>query len=186
MASWSLIASSFFCCLAILLEACGAKPLPVYGDVPQFKLTAQTGAEFDSASLRGEVWVADFIFTNCPGPCPRMTSQLKRVGQAVPAAKLVSITIDPARDTPEILRAYAEKFHADATRWKFLTGPQPALQHLSRNVFKLGDVDASLEHSTRFVLVDAQSRIRGFYHSNDPEGIDHLIRDARVLLKKSS
>lgn len=184
MASWSSIA--FVSSLGLALGGCRGKPVPVYGAVPRFELTAQTGRPFDSDSLKGHVWIADFVFTNCTGPCPRMTSQMKKVGDALPNARLVSFTIDPARDTPAVLQAYAEKFHADPARWTFLTGPRLSLHNLSRYVFLLGDVDASLEHSTRFVLVDRNSRIRGFYLSSEPDGIEHLLRDARSVLKETT
>ena len=159
--------------------------LPTYGVVPDFELTAQDGRPFRSVSeLKGNIWVADFIFTNCPGVCPRMTSQMHQVQQAVvklPDVRLVSFTIDPARDTPEVLTAYAKVHHANTDRWHFLTGPIPTLNHLDRDVFLLGNVDSSLTHSTRFVLVDKQSRIRGFYDSSEPDSIPKLIAGIRAL-----
>jgi protein SCO1/2 len=159
--------------------------LPTYGVVPDFELTAQDGHPFHSASeLKGKIWVADFIFTNCPGVCPRMTSQMHQVQQAVakmPDVRLVSFTIDPARDTPEVLTAYAMLHHASPDRWRFLTGPIPTLNHLDRDVFLLGNVDSSLTHSTRFVLVDKQSHIRGFYDSSEADRISKLIAAIRAL-----
>src|SRR5438874_67709 len=130
MASWSWTgrASSLAAAIAVAFSAlaCRSAPrLPSYGNVPEFQLTAQTAKPFDSASLNGHIWVVDFIFTNCPGPCPRMTSQMKQVLRATednPAVRFVSISIDPKRDTPEVLASYARKFHADTERWVFLTG----------------------------------------------------------------
>src|SRR5579871_1070786 len=121
--------------LALLLNSCGSKTaaLPEYGDVPGFQLTAQTGQPFDSKALNGKIWVADFIYTTCPGPCPRMTSQMHEVQQAVnkmPDVNLVSFTIDPARDTPPVLAEYAKLHHASTAQWYFLTGPQATLQRL--------------------------------------------------------
>jgi protein SCO1/2 len=179
---WTVLATS-----AVLLAGCARKPvLPTYGVVPPFTLTDQTGAEFSSASvLQNRVWVADFIFTNCPGPCPRMSSQMHQVQIALSAndgARFVSFTVDPARDTPTELAAYAGRFEAAPGKWFFLTGPVPALENLSRNVFKLGDVDGSLEHSTRFALVDRAAQIRGFYLSSEPDAIPNLIADAKRLL----
>jgi len=179
---WTVLATS-----VVLLAGCARKPeLPTYGVVPAFTLTDQTGAEFSSASvLQNRVWVADFIFTNCPGPCPRMSSQMHQVQTALSAndgARLVSFTVDPARDTPTELAAYAGRFEAAPGKWFFLTGPVPALENLSRNVFKLGDVDGSLEHSTRFALVDRAAQIRGFYLSSEPDAIPNLIADAKRLL----
>jgi protein SCO1/2 len=179
---WTVLATS-----SVLLVGCAEKPaLPTYGVVPAFTLTDQTGAAFSSAAaLQNRVWVADFIFTNCPGPCPRMSSQMHQVQTALSAndgARFVSFTVDPARDTPLVLAAYAGHFEAVPGKWFFLTGPVPALENLSRNVFKLGDVDGSLEHSTRFVLVDRSSQIRGFYLSSEPDAIPNLIADAKRLL----
>jgi protein SCO1/2 len=173
----------------MLLLATGCRgtveqPLEVFGTVPEFALTAHTGQPFDSAQqLRGRVWVVDFIFTNCQGPCPRMTSQMRQVQNALTDFKdlrLISITVDPARDNPEVLAAYATRQKADA-RWFFLTGPMETLHKLKREVFFLGNVDGQLNHSTRFVLVDQQSRIRAFYDTSDPESIPNLIAAIRRL-----
>lgn len=187
MVSWSWIACA--CSAALVLSGCGAsKSLPILGSVPPFALTAQDGSSFDSRVLDNKVWVADFIFTNCPGPCPRMTSQMRRIHLSLGSErdlKLVSFTIDPNRDTPQVLREYADKFHADSAQWSFLTGPVPTLHHLSRDVFMLGDIDGTtFEHSTRFMLVDRKGRIRGAYITSEPEVIPHLIDDIKLLLKE--
>lgn len=176
--------------LGALAVLCGCSsrqpPLEVYGNVPPFQLTAQSGAAFDSTQeLAGRIWVVDFIFTNCQGPCPRMTSQMRQVQTAtedLPETRLVSITVDPARDTPEALAAYAKRNHA-GPRWSFLTGPQPALHQLKREVFLLGNVDGQLNHSTRFVLVDRKGQIRAFYDTSEPESIPRLVADIRRLHK---
>ena len=160
--------------------------LPAYNTVPDFSLTDQTGAAFSGAtSLIGHVWVADFMFTHCPGPCPRMSSQMHQVQTALASTdvRLVSMTIDPQRDTPAVLADYASHFAAKPGVWYFLTGPVETLRHLDRDVFQLGDIDGSLDHSTRFALVDRKSHVRGFYLTSEPEAIDHLIADARLLLK---
>ena len=136
--------------------------------------------------LDGKVWVANFIFTTCTGPCPRMTSQFRKLRDEVqdhPDLRMVSFTIDPARDTPEALATYGRSFGANPDKWYFLTGEQKDLHHLSRNVFMLGDIDGSLEHSSRFVLIDAHSRIRGFYDSSDSEAMQKLMIDLRGLLR---
>jgi protein SCO1/2 len=174
--------------LVLLLAGCGAGPmLPSYGVVPDFSLTDQSGRTFDSRSqLDGKVWVANFIFTTCAGPCPRMTSQLRQIRDEASNAgdlRLVSFTIDPARDTPAALAEYGKRFGADPDRWFFLTGPMSDLNSLSRKTFMLGNVDGSLEHSTRFVLIDRKGRIRGFYDSSDREKIQQLTADIGTLLK---
>jgi protein SCO1/2 len=173
---------------ALALASCGTK-LPSLGAVPDFVLTDHTGASFDSASiLRGHVWVADFMFTNCPGPCPRMSSQMHQVQTAFEGepVKLVSLTVDPARDTPEVLAKYAQFYQASPGVWYFLTGPPETLNHLDRDVFKLGSVDGSFDHSTRFILIDRQSQVRGFYLTSDADAISRLMADAKTLLKERS
>jgi protein SCO1 len=164
--------------------------MPSYGVVPDFTLTDQSNRTFQSKQqLDGKVWVANFIFTTCSGPCPRMTSQFRKLRDEVqddPRLRMVSFTIDPARDTPEALATYGVTFGADPNKWFFLTGAQQDLHRLSRNTFMLGDIDGSLEHSSRFVLVDTQSRIRGFYDSSDAESIQKLTTDLRSLLRSST
>ncbi len=173
-----------------VLTACETRPpLPVLGEVPAFELISQNGATFSGDSLRGHVWVADFIFTNCPGPCLRMSTLLGRVQKATaafPDVRLVSFSVDPARDTPSALAQFASKYQADPARWTFLTGPQPTLQMLSRDAFKLGDVDGSLNHQTRFVLVDAKGRIRGYYRTDEGDPVAKVAADARRLRKESN
>jgi protein SCO1/2 len=92
--------------------------------------------------------------------------------------------VDPERDTPEVLAAYGKRYQANPARWTFLTGPQKDLHALSRDAFKLGDVTGDLEHSTRFVLVDRKSRIRGYYNTWEKEAIPNLLADIQTLLKE--
>jgi protein SCO1/2 len=175
--------------LALALTGCATHAdLPSLGTVSDFTLTDQSGANFKSESLAGHVWVANFMFTNCPGPCPRMSSQMREVqaafaGQAV---KLVSLTVDPDRDTPEKLAKYAAFYSATPGVWYFLTGPRETLNHLGQDVFKLNPVDGSFDHSTRFVLVDRKSQIRGYYLTSEPDAIQRVIADAKALLRQPS
>lgn len=187
--SFSTAASSLLLAAGVMLTGCtSSSPLPSYGIVPDFTLTDQSNRAFRSAeNLKRKVWIVDFIFTNCPGPCPRMTSLLRKVQQEFEGnadVKFVSITVDPKRDTPEALAEYAKRFHADESQWSFLTGPTEELQRLSREAFKLGDIDGSLEHSTRFVLVDKFGRIRGFYPTTAADSVPQLVTDAKGLLKE--
>lgn len=172
--------------LLLLAAGCGRKqpPLEVFGEVPDFTLTSHRKVPFQAATeLRGHIWVANFIFTNCAGPCPRMTSQMRRVQEGNAEVRMVSFTVDPARDTPEVLAEYAKK-HRAGERWAFLTGTMESLHNLKRNVFLLGNVDGELNHSTRFVLVDKQSRIRAFYDTSEPSSIRQLISDIERLEKE--
>jgi protein SCO1/2 len=179
----------FFPLLAIL-AACGPPraELPRYNTVPPFVLTDQAGREFSSAAaLAGRVWVADFIFTTCTGPCPRMSARMYRLQQdtsGLDGLTLVSFTVDPDTDTPPVLAAYAAKFQADASRWFFLTGARETLHRLNRDVFMLGDVGDKLDHSTRFVLVDRKGAVRGYYLSSDADAMRRLTADIRSLLRE--
>ena len=174
--------------LALILAGCAPeKPLPIYGQVAPFELTAETGQPFESKALDGKVWVADFIFTTCQGPCPRMSSLMRQV-QSLSSAevKLVSFTVDPDNDTPEALAAYAVRYKAEPSRWSFLTGSRASLDHLKREQFKLGNVDGSLNHSTRLVLLDRQSRIRGYYGTSEDDPVQQIVRDIKRVLAEES
>jgi len=173
----------------LVVCSCTSQILPSFGVVPDFKLIDQTGAQFLSKEkLNGHVWIADFIYTTCKGPCPRMSSQMKQVGEALkdePQVQLVSFTVDPQRDTPPVLAEYAGHFGADSARWHFLTGSRDDLHTLGFNAFHLNDVGGDLEHSTRFALIDGRSRIRGYYDSAEQDNIQKMIADARALIRRS-
>ena len=188
-ASFSLRGVSAPLLLTLLTACTNSSPLPSLGLIPDFTLTDQSNQLFNSAqALRGRVWIADFIFTHCPGPCPRMTSQMRKIQDAINPdenIRLVSITVDPKRDTPDVLKTYAQQFKARESQWSFLTGTQDHLNQLSRHAFKLGDVDDNLEHSTKFALVDKFGRLRGYYSGTSSEVIPQLIADAKGLLKEN-
>lgn len=173
----------------LLLSGCASRRLPVLGEVPDFQLTSQTGATIDRHALIGHVWVADFIFTTCPGPCPMMSSRMRQVQAATaanPDVQLVSFTVDPAHDTPAVLAAYGKHFLAHPQRWHFLTGPQSTLNHLGLDGFHLNAVDGSLDHSTRFALVDRAAHIRGYYSFTDDGFLKALLRDLNRLEREKS
>jgi protein SCO1/2 len=177
-----LTVATVICCL--LVGCAQVKPLPVIGEVPQFQLTLQTDQPFDSQTLDGHIWVANFIYTTCDGPCPMMSHQMRGIQNSTsgtPQLKLVSFTVDPAHDTPPVLSKYAAHFKADPDRWYFLTGEMGRLNELGIGAFRLNSVDGSLSHSTRFVLVDGKRRIRGYYLSNDDGFPKKLLHDIRQL-----
>jgi protein SCO1/2 len=179
--------AGLFFAAAVLAGCSSEKPLPVLGHVPGFTLTAQNGEQFDSKTLEGKVWVSNFMFTTCTGPCPRMSSQMHWVATQVadlPQVRLVSFTVDPEHDTPVVLADYAKRFRADPGQWYFLTGPLATLQEVDRKGFKLGGMDGSLAHSTRFVLVDQTGQIRGYYRTDEDEGLKPLISDIRRLAQE--
>jgi protein SCO1 len=155
-----------------------AKPLPVLGQIADFTLTNQNGRAVSLADLRGHPWVADIIFTRCPGPCIKMTRQMKQLQDALPPAsqaKLVSLTTDPLYDTPPILKVWADKFGADPNRWLFLTGTKTQIANLAIDSLKLtaiekkpGEREAPEDlfiHATIFVVVDKQAQLRGVFET---------------------
>ena len=174
--------------ILLLAAACSSKrePLEVFNTVPDFELTAHSGQPFASVrELKGKVWVANFIFTHCTGPCPRMGTQMRQVQKALaedlPDVRFVSFTVDPKRDTPEVLAAYAKRFGAIEGRWFFLTGPPEKLNALSLDAFMLSKLNDQMDHSTRFALVDQSGRVRKYYDSHEPDSMSHLIADVRGL-----
>ena len=162
-----------------------------YGTVPEFVLVNQDGQNFGSAQLRGKIWIADFIYTTCPGPCPMISSRMSELQKPLERTDvhLVSFTVDPAKDTPQVLRGYAEKLQAEPGRWDFLTGPQSTIYNLSRNGFKLAVADGSDEkgipvHSTRIILVDRHGAIRGYYDAAEVDAVTKLVADTTHLLRE--
>jgi protein SCO1/2 len=164
-----------------------------YGTVPEFVLVNQDGQNFGSAQLRGKIWIADFIYTTCPGPCPMLSSRMSELQKPFEKTDvhLVSFSVDPAKDTPQVLRGYAEKLQAEPGRWDFLTGPQSTIYNLSRNGFKLAVSDGSEEkgiplHSTRMILVDRHGAIRGYYDAAEVDAVTKLVADTTHLLREQS
>jgi protein SCO1/2 len=167
-------------------------PPPVLGTVPDFWLVDQTGAPFGPERLAGRVWIADFVFTRCPDVCPRMTERLAAVHRALgDRADLVSVSVDPAYDTPERLAAFARQHGAASPRWHFLTGDSRYVQEAVLRGFKIAfsreseDI-ATLTHGVHVVLVDGRRRIRGYYDSNDADALERLQVDARRLAERPS
>lgn len=174
------------CAASLFLTACLSSGLPEIGRVPQFTLTGEDGQRFQSAAeLNGKVWVADFFFTTCNGPCPRMTALMRKVQDATAEfddVQLVSFTVDPRNDTPEKLTEYARRFRYNPARWHFLTGSPAELELLSDDTFHLGGLGP--EHGTRFAVVDRKGRIRAYYESSDSSAIRQLVEDIRKLRKE--
>ncbi|MBI4230028.1 MAG: SCO family protein [Planctomycetes bacterium] len=160
--------------------------LAVYGTLPGFSLVDTAGNPFTDGSVKGSVWVASFIFTRCGGPCPVLCGRmadLQEEFRAERGVRLVSVTVDPDYDTPRILAAFAARVRADPERWVFATGEKEAVHALARDGFKLGGTEDVTLHSTRFVLVDALFRIRGYYDGTDAAAFAALRSDLRALLR---
>ena len=170
--------------------------LKQFGSVPQFSLIEKDRREVALSDLKGKIWVVNFIYTNCPDTCPIQSAQMRQLQEDFQSEKdlrLVSITVDPARDTPEVLSEYAKRFGADPARWFFLTGKKETIYKLAQEGFHLGAVElphekkpesgATHTHSPRFVVVDREAQIRGYYVSTDAEAMKRLPRDLIILLR---
>jgi protein SCO1/2 len=180
------------------------EPPPILSQVPPFALVNRDGRTVTAADLAGAPWIADFVFTRCAASCPLMTERMAKLAKELdlgasgdrgdrqagpiggPRLRFVSFTVDPDHDTPAVLTAYAARYRAPPA-WLFLTGPQSTLHKLSREGFKLavepagGPEKEPILHSTRFVLVDARGRIRGYYDGFDAEAMAKLERDLAAL-----
>ena len=179
------------------------EPLPVLWPVPEFSLIDQDCLPFNSAEMTGKVWLASFVYTKCPDFCPLVTQRMAVLRDSIAAndelrdqVRLLSITVDPLRDSPAVLREYAERFRAAKPTWLFLTGPVTEVIPLVNQGFHLSTIhprvhdphehthahdsiagDYMVSHSDRIVLIDAQRRVRGTYTSSDPEALKRLWTD---------
>lgn len=160
-------------------------PLPILFDAPQFALIDQDAKPFSNEQLRGKVWVADFVFTQCNSLCPLMTQnmanfQKKTVGSGV---QMVSFSVDPENDRPPVLKEYAAKNGADESRWHFLTGTRAQTWAVSEGMkLAVGPDDGKqVFHSSHFLLIDADGHARGVYDSNDAGFMNKLVFDATHL-----
>lgn len=167
--------------------------LPLIKPAPAFELINRDERPVSSSELLGKPWIADFIFTRCPGVCPIMSQRMQDLASDLPASdvNLVSISVDPEYDTPEVLEHYAQR-HDAGDNWLFLTGATEVIHPLIREGFLLA-LDPSPDnnapnsepilHSNRFVLVDAEGQIRGYYDSFNDEELAQLRADARSLIQ---
>ena len=156
--------------------------------VPDFSLTDQRGEPLVLSDMKGKIWVADFIFTNCPTICPAMTQEMARLQSEFVADPVyfVSFSVDPERDTSAVLSRYATAYGADERRWHFLTGDKADIYQLAEEGFSLaaGHKGTEILHSTRFVLVAPDGNIYGHYDSRSKPALLRLRRDVKVLLGK--
>jgi cytochrome oxidase Cu insertion factor (SCO1/SenC/PrrC family) len=161
-------------------------------------LTERSGRTITNQDLSGKIWVADFVYTTCPGPCPLVTASMAKIQKATEhdqRVQLVTFTVDPENDTVPVLAAYASKFGADPNRWWFLTGPEKPLYHLIQDGFyqvvednrgqPLQEGQFTVTHSTKMVLVDGDGVMRGFYDGVGPDGRSELLKGIKTLEKES-
>lgn len=176
-----------------LSEVQSLEGLNDFGSVPEFSLTERSGETASLAGLRGKVWIADFIYTSCTDTCPLQSAEMAKLQEHWSNRRdltLVSFSVDPERDTPQVLTRYAEHFKADTDRWLFLTGNKEQILRLVQEGFRLSatpvvtggaDEDVIL-HSPRFVLIDRAAQIRGYYDSRDAAALQRLNNDVLSLL----
>jgi protein SCO1 len=160
--------------------------LPTIGAAPDFALTSQDGAEVTLTALRGKVVAVTFIYTWCPDVCPMLTDKMARVQDELgpdfgSKVAFVSITVDPERDTPEVLKEYAEAFHANFAGWSFLTGEPAAVREVARRygVAVAPAVDDQVDHTLLTTLVDRHGMMRVQYlgYRFDPQEFSHDLLD---------
>jgi protein SCO1/2 len=167
--------------------------LPVFNQVTDFTLTNQNNQAVSLADLRGEVWIADVIFTRCQMQCLLMTKNMVQLQTQLPGVKFVSLTADPGFDTSEVLKTYAQRFNA-GENWIFLTGLKSNVYSVAINGLKLAVDDVKPEerenindlfiHSKQFILVDKKGRVRGWFDGDTAEFNPQIIEAAKKLLKE--
>jgi len=168
--------------------------LPVLSFVPNFNLVERSGSAISLSDLSGKVWVADFIFTHCAGPCPLLSLQMGALQEPLKEledVRLVSISVDPERDTPEVLEAYSRRYNADPEKWLFLTGEKADVYQLIRKGFQVtvdntpeDEASDQIMHSLRFALVDRKGQVRAYYTGSDSDLADRLVPDVKRLLQE--
>ncbi|OAI49657.1 hypothetical protein AYO44_18355 [Planctomycetaceae bacterium SCGC AG-212-F19] len=179
------------------LAGCQAADPPL-GRVDDFQLVERSGRSVTRDDLEGKVWVAAFSFTRCAGPCTQISGAMAQLQQQVAGqsdVRLVSFTVDPEHDTPDVLAAYAKKFAADPDRWLFLTGDREKMYALIQHSFKLGVAQAEgtartpgneVLHSTRLVVVDRQGNIRGYFDGTEEKSLGELRKKVAGLLREKN
>lgn len=175
--------------------------LPVYATVPPFHLLDQNKMTFDSETFKGHVSVINFIFTSCPMTCPTLTKQMAKIQEKTEgfgkSVRLYSISVDPKNDTPDILKAYGQKFGADFSRWSFLTGPLDVVESVVVNGFmsamdgnKGSDLSKEkpslmeITHGENFVVIDQNGLIRAFRHAQTEREVKDMVRIVTHLVRE--
>jgi protein SCO1/2 len=195
-------------CLAVFLVLAAGVSIPVfwcrggepkledYGVVPAFNLVDERGHTFTEEALRGHPTIIDFVFTRCDTICPIVSARMEKLqdrllDRRAESIKIISISVDPAHDTPEKLAAYAQRFGARPDKWRFLTGPVDKIRALVEGPFMNSMLNEGLtpsgapaiSHNGYFVLVDGDLHIRGLYDSNETQRLDDLNHHARFLAR---
>jgi protein SCO1/2 len=166
----------------------------IYAEIPPFSFTDRYGRPFTEKNVEGKIIVADFFFTRCTTICPKMSIQMQQLqlkldDEAFKDVVILSHTVDPENDTPEVLDNYARKLQADTARWKFLTGHAPDIYRMGNTGYLLSALEDSTAaedfvHDSRFVLVDKDRHIRGYYEGTTATGMNALAADLKMLMKE--
>ena len=166
-----------------------SQQLPKIGSIPQFEFIDSNGNTVTLNNLKGKVWVADFIFTTCTMACPMMTGNMNLVHKKFKKnddVRLVSISVYPEYDTPDVLKEYASQYDADTEKWLFLTGDESSVKNIIKDGFKIGDFEEIIFHSEKFALVDKNGTIRAYYNGMKSEDMKQLKKDINALLKQDA
>lgn len=166
--------------------------------IGSFTFLNQNGDTITQDHVRNKIYVAEYFFTTCGSICPKMNEQMKRVNDVYydnPEVAILSFTVDPDVDTVEQMKRYADDHKVKGDHWQFLTGDKKDLYQLARHSYFVlkpaetenqGDAGSDFIHTNNFVLVDKQSRIRGYYDGTNPEEVGKLIEDIRKLLREKN
>jgi protein SCO1 len=162
--------------------------IPVYGSVPDFEFISQDGMLFGRTNLIGKITVVDFFFTTCQTICPIMVVEKEKIYRAfddTDLVQIVSISVDPSHDTLEAMKRYAREHNVTDDRWHFLNGPVEDVIRLSEQGFMLPAENLPMGHSPKFVLVDQQGQIRGYYNSLEQKPMIALREQITRLLQEN-
>lgn len=183
--------------IAIIPSADGSSEADtLYYTIPAFAFTNQYNLEVSDADYAGRIYVADYFFTTCPTICPVMSSQLSRLqaqlieNNLLGEVKLLSHTVDPENDTPDVLHVYAERLNADSANWNFVTGTPDDLYYQAKSGYYLTALPSDTAaggffHSDTFVLIDRKGHIRGYYDGTSTQEVDQLFIDIQTLISAS-
>jgi protein SCO1/2 len=166
-------------------------PYPVISTVQDFTLTNQLGELLTLSDLKGKVWVANIIFTQCPGPCAKLTQEMAVLQKTISGdVQFLTLTTDPDFDTPAVLKRYGERFKADPSNWFFATGSKKTIAQIAITDLKLTAVEKEESqrenendlfiHSTNFIIVDKKGRVRASVEALEPfaqETLQKIIKD---------
>ena len=170
----------------VIEKANASHEIPIIKKVPNFNFTNQNGELFSNNQLKNKITVLDFFFTNCPGPCPIMTYNMKTLYNdfsSTDAVQFVSITVDPINDSIEVLKNYAEINGVNDQRWQFLTSELSKIKLLKQGGFMLFADDLPQGHAIKFILIDEDGNIRKYFDGTDEASLAILKKDISNLVK---